>query len=87
MFTFGNEVAKSKPSPDIFIKTCEKMKENPRNCIVFEDSEAGIEAASRANIEVICIPDIKQPVQKYIDKTKAVYNSLSEAMESLGFLD
>ena len=42
---FATEVKKSKPNPDIFLKACEYAKEPPENCLVLEDSEAGIQAA------------------------------------------
>lgn len=60
-FVFGNEVEKGKPNSDIFLKACDKLLENPEECLVLEDSEAGIQAAYSANIPVICIPDIKVP--------------------------
>lgn len=41
----GNSVEKSKPNPEVFIKGAEGMQVNPKNCIVFEDSSKGIQAA------------------------------------------
>lgn len=82
-FVFGYEVEKGKPYPDIFLKACEKLSESPENCLVLEDSEAGIQAAYSANIPVICVPDMKVPTQKYLDMTKAVLNSLEEVISYL----
>ena len=75
-FVYGNEVEKGKPHPDIFLKACEKIVEKPEDCLVLEDSEAGIQAAYAANIPVICVPDMKMPAQHILHMTKAVVNSL-----------
>ena len=47
---FAKDVKRSKPYPDIFLKACSDLNVLPENCLVLEDSEAGIEAASRAGI-------------------------------------
>ncbi len=41
----GNSVSKSKPSPDIFLFGAEQLGLKPEECIVYEDAEAGIDAA------------------------------------------
>ncbi len=51
----GFSVARSKPEPDIFIYTAEKMRLLPEECIVIEDAESGIEAALAANMVAIGI--------------------------------
>lgn len=79
-FVFGHEVKKGKPNPDIFLKDCYKLSEKPEECLVLEDSEAGIQSAYSANIPVICIPDMKLPNQHYLDMTKAVLHSLEEVI-------
>ncbi len=56
---FAKDVKRSKPYPDIFLKACSDLNVLPENCLVLEDSEAGIAAAYRAGIPVICIPDLK----------------------------
>lgn len=53
----GNDVKHGKPNPDIFLKAAEKLKVNPKNCIVVEDSINGIIAGHRAGMRVIHIPD------------------------------
>ena len=79
-FVFGNEVEKGKPNPDIFLKACEKLSEKPEECLVLEDSEAGIQSACSANIPVICIPDMKVPNQHYLNMAKEVLSSLEEVI-------
>lgn len=82
-FVFGDEVEKGKPNPDIFLKACDKLLEKPEECLVLEDSEAGIQAAHSANVPVICIPDMKVPSEYYLDMTKVVLNSLEEVISYL----
>ena len=44
-FGDGYSVVNTKPAPDLFIWVAGRMDLNPRQCIVFEDAEAGIDAA------------------------------------------
>lgn len=46
-------VKHGKPAPDLFLYAAEKMGVNPKQCIVIEDSPAGIEAGLAANMQVI----------------------------------
>jgi HAD superfamily hydrolase (TIGR01509 family) len=57
----GDEIEKSKPDPEIFLKVSDKLGCSPKKCLVLEDSEAGIEAAYKAGMFPIMIPDIKEP--------------------------
>jgi HAD superfamily hydrolase (TIGR01509 family) len=45
-------VENGKPAPDLFLYAAEKMQTPPENCIVIEDSPAGIEAAQAAGMRV-----------------------------------
>ena len=42
----GNEVSKAKPDPEVFLIAAERLGFSPENCIVVEDSQAGIQAAN-----------------------------------------
>ena len=48
-------VAKTKPAPDLFLKAAEVLGADPDNCIVIEDSPAGIKAAGAAGMRSIAI--------------------------------
>ena len=80
---FAKDVKRSKPYPDIFLKACSNLNVLPENCLVLEDSEAGIEAASRAGIPVICIPDLKIPAQSFLNKTEQVFQDLDAVRDYL----
>ena len=74
---------KGKPYPDIFKKACEYAKEPPENCLVLEDSEAGIQAAYAAGIDVICIPDMKEPGEEFRRMETAELPSLADVISWL----
>ncbi len=82
-YVFGNEVENSKPHPEVFIKAAMKAGCDVNDCLVLEDSEAGIEAAYHAKIDVICIPDMKKPSNKYIKMTTAILFSLDDVIDYL----
>lgn len=77
----GNEVCLGKPNPDIFLKGLQKLGISPREAYVLEDSENGILAAYRAGIDVICVPDMKDPGEKYRKMASCVVNSLLDVKE------
>lgn len=77
---FGAEVKRGKPFPDIFEKACEYAKQPPENCLVLEDSEAGIQAAYAAGIDVICIPDMKTPGAEFCKMAAARLSSLADVI-------
>ncbi|UYZ36913.1 HAD family phosphatase [Clostridium beijerinckii] len=56
----GDEVVKSKPHPEIFLKAAKKLCVNPKDCIVIEDSAAGIEGAYKAKMIGIHVEDLKK---------------------------
>ena len=55
VMTTKEEVPHLKPAPDLFLKAAEKLNMRPENCVVVEDTRAGIEAAHRAGMEAVGI--------------------------------
>lgn len=53
----GTDVTKAKPDPEVFLIGAQKLGVTPKNCVVFEDSVAGIQAANTANMISIGIGD------------------------------
>ncbi len=49
----GNDIERGKPEPDIFFAAAKKLNLTPSECIVFEDSFLGIEAAKRGRFKCI----------------------------------
>lgn len=54
----ADEVINNKPAPDLFLVTARKLQVEPEECIVIEDSEAGIKAAKTAGMFTIAIDGI-----------------------------
>jgi beta-phosphoglucomutase-like phosphatase (HAD superfamily) len=53
----GDEVARGKPAPDIYLEAARRLNVNPEECVALEDSEAGILAARRAGMVALLVPD------------------------------
>lgn len=51
----GTKVSKAKPNPEVFLIGAKELGSKAEECLVFEDSQAGIEAAKAANMFVIGI--------------------------------
>jgi beta-phosphoglucomutase len=51
----GNKVSKAKPDPEVFLLGASELEVQPSQCVVFEDAQAGIDAAKAANMKVIGI--------------------------------
>ena len=49
----GHQVTRPKPDPEIYLRAAELLRVEPRNCIVFEDSYSGVEAARAAGTRIV----------------------------------
>ena len=60
----GHEVARTKPAPDVYLAAASHLECNPANCLVIEDSTAGIEAgvAAGATVWALCTDESLAPV-------------------------
>lgn len=79
----GNMIEKGKPSPDIFLKTCELLRVNPQNVIVLEDSNNGIKAAYDAGCMPVLIPDLNIITEETKNMAKYICNDLHEIIDVL----
>jgi len=50
------DVERGKPAPDMFLLAAERMGVAPRECLVFEDGQAGIDAANAAGMVSVFVP-------------------------------
>jgi len=51
----GNNAKKAKPDPEVFLLGAQMMGIDPVNCVVFEDAQAGIDAAVTAGMMVVAV--------------------------------
>ncbi|MBI9012359.1 MAG: HAD family phosphatase [Clostridiales bacterium] len=63
------DVKKGKPEPDVFLKAAELMHMDPDDCLVFEDTHAGVLAGKAAGMDVIAIYDALS--EQYMEEIKA----------------
>ncbi len=79
----GQQVAKGKPAPDIFLLAAGKIGCQADECYVFEDSANGIRAGRAAGCCTIMIPDLTLPDEELKELATGIYGSLEEAMEDI----
>lgn len=58
----GDEVPHGKPAPDMYLEAARRVGANPAECLVFEDSWAGMSAAAAAGCRVLGLPGEDRPV-------------------------
>jgi beta-phosphoglucomutase len=51
----GDEVARGKPAPDVFLEAARRLGVDAADCLVFEDAPMGIEAAHAAGMRVVAL--------------------------------
>jgi HAD superfamily hydrolase (TIGR01509 family) len=56
----AGEYEKSKPDPEAFLMAATKLGINPEDCLVFEDTDMGIQAAKAAGMAWVKVPQPKE---------------------------
>ncbi len=86
----GCEIGRGKPFPDIYLKVAELLEVAPKDCLVFEDLPAGIEAGNRAGMRTCAVKDEyskqmivekKQLANYYIDSYDDVLTKNYEVLQ------
>jgi HAD superfamily hydrolase (TIGR01509 family) len=75
----GDQVARGKPAPDIYLEAARRLQVPPAACVALEDSDAGTLAASRAGMRALLIPDWTRPSDAAVQAAFRVLKSLDEA--------
>lgn len=76
----GNEVARGKPAPDVYLLAAERLGVPAAHCIAFEDSESGAAAAHAAGAAVVVVPDLRAPSERTVQASLEVLGSLHDAL-------
>ena len=80
-----HRVGRGKPAPDIFLVAAQEVRVDPRECVVIEDSPAGIAAALAAGMQAVAVPDPAMDRTRFAD-ADLIVDSLAELSPSdLGF--
>lgn len=81
----GTMIKHSKPDPEIFLLAAQKLNLGPKDCLVFEDAEAGVEAAIAAGMACVGVGSVVQlsKADKVISKTGEFDAAMLDEFESL----
>lgn len=72
----GNNITKSKPDPEVFVKAAEMLKLPAEECFVVEDAKAGIDAAKAGGFVSVGIDDAA-----HYDKTDYKISTISDILK------
>lgn len=80
--TCGDNVAHSKPDPEIYLKSAEGISCTPAFCAAVEDSPNGILSAKSAGLITIMVPDRIRPDGTLLAKVDFLYDSLKGVIDN-----
>ena len=81
----SEEVARGKPSPDVYLEAARRLDVAPARCVAVEDSASGIRAAAAAGMHVIAYPNRHYaPDAESLALADAVIDSLWELASTIG---
>ena len=76
-------VHRGKPHPDMYLTTAKYLGVHPQHCLVFEDALSGVQAAVRAGMRCVAVPDPRLDTQIYRHLTTHIWASLSDFSHQL----
>lgn len=79
----GDEINNGKPAPDIFLKACEKLGEDPSSLIGVEDSYNGIRSCHSAGLYTVMVPDLLPPTDEMRDLADEIFDSAAGIFDLL----
>ena len=82
----GDEVARGKPAPDIYVEAARRLGVLAAECVALEDSAPGVRAALAAGMTPIMVPDLLAPPGDLIALDLLVLPSLHEVLDHLSAL-
>lgn len=74
----GDQVSRSKPDPEIYLRVATELGVKPSECLALEDSPNGVRSALAAGMTVVQIPDLIQPDEELIELGHVILSCLSE---------
>lgn len=79
----GAEVENGKPAPDVFLLAAERLDVDPKDCLILEDSKAGIKAGKASGAMVFMVPDMYTVDKECEDTADRILTNLGEVIEIL----
>lgn len=79
----GDQLKRSKPEPDIYLMTCNKLGIQPAEAYAVEDSYNGIRSAYSAGMNPVMVPDILPPTEEMREKSVVVLDDLLQVRDWL----
>lgn len=79
----GAEVENGKPAPDVFLLAAERLGVDAKDCLILEDSKAGIKAGKASGAKVFMVPDMFTVDKECEDTADRILNNLGEVIEIL----
>ena len=79
----GVEVENGKPAPDVFLLAAKRLGVDAKDCLILEDSKAGVIAGSSAGAKVIMVPDMFKPDEECKERTYRIVGNLGEVISIL----
>lgn len=76
--TFGDEIERAKPEPDIYLRAAERLGAEPSSCAAVEDSVNGVRAAASAGLATYMVPEWVTPTPEVEALCAGVLGSLFE---------
>ncbi|MBV7280879.1 HAD family phosphatase [Corynebacterium sp. TAE3-ERU30] len=74
---FGDEVPRAKPAPDMYLLAAQRYGLDPHDCLVFEDSATGMQAAAAAGCRVIgVVADATTPTPERVRTLAELHGSI-----------
>ena len=78
-----DDVARGKPSPDLYLLAAERFGLKPEACVAVEDSNHGVTAALAAGAITIMVPDMVTPTDESRARCAAIVPDLGAVLEVL----
>ena len=72
----GDEIAKGKPDPEIFLTACDKLGVSPEKLIGVEDSYNGIKSCKAAGLYTVMVPDLLPPTDEIRNLADEIFDSI-----------
>ena len=76
----GAEVENGKPAPDVFLLAAERLGVDAKDCLILEDSKAGIKAGKASGAMVFMVPDMFTVDKECEDTADRILTNLGEVI-------